>query len=62
MNEASTREQLQDIRDKAEDAANTVKNIHWQRAYRDLADAADKLDAMEARTEGKNEPKEIKSD
>lgn len=45
-----TREELQDIRDKAHDCADDVKCICWKRAYLALADAADRLDAMEART------------
>ena len=46
-----TREELQDIRNKAVESAEAVANNHWQRAYKQLADAADRLDAMEARTE-----------
>ncbi len=46
-----TREELQGIRDKAVENADSVPNNFWQRAYKQLADAADKLDAMEARTE-----------
>ena len=45
------REELQAIRDKAVENAEHVANNHWRRAYKQLADAADKLDAMEARTE-----------
>lgn len=48
-----TREELRSIRKKAVDNAEAVPNNHWQRAYRQLADAADRLDAMEARTEDK---------
>lgn len=44
------REVLQGIRDGALDIANRTPNENWQRAYRQLADAADRLDAMEART------------
>ncbi len=46
-----TREELQDIRGKAVLNAEAVPANHWQRAYKQLADAADRLDAMEARTE-----------
>lgn len=53
MNETFTREVLQGIRDDAVRASESVPNNHWQRAYRQLADAADRLDAMEARTEEK---------
>ena len=49
-----TRDELESIIEQAENEANTVKNVHWQRAYRDLADAANCLDAMEARTEDKD--------
>ncbi len=48
-----TRDELQDICIRAENQANTVRNQLWQRAFRELADAADKLDAMEARSEDK---------
>jgi len=34
--------------------AKAVPNNHWQRAYKQLADAADRLDAMETRTEEKD--------
>ena len=44
-----TREELQDIRSRAEDAGSTVPNWHWRAAYNDLAQAADHLDAMIAR-------------
>jgi len=43
------REVLQGIRDDATIMADVVKNDHWKRAYRELADATDRLDAMEAR-------------
>ena len=46
-----TREELQNIREKAVDNAESVANNHWKRAYKQLADAVDRLDAMEARTE-----------
>ena len=48
-----TRKELQDTRNKAIDNAESVPNNHWKRAYKQLADAADRLDAMEARTEDK---------
>lgn len=57
--EEFTREELQGIRNKAVENAEAVPNNHWQRAYRQLADAADRLDAMEARTEEKEEISEI---
>ncbi len=46
-----TRKELQELRERAVGHAKSVPNNHWQRAYRQLADAADRLDAMEARTE-----------
>ncbi len=49
--EEFTREELKDLRDKAVANAESVPNNHWQRAYRQLADALDRLDAMEARAE-----------
>lgn len=48
-----TREVFQGIRDDAVEMVESVPNNHWQRAYKQLADAADRLDAMEARTEEK---------
>jgi len=47
------RDRLQKIRDEAHQLAECggVTNINWQRAYAQLADAADRLDAMVARTE-----------
>ena len=48
-----TREELQNIRDEAVKCAEFVADNHWRRAYKQLADAADRLDAMEARTEDK---------
>lgn len=45
-----SREVLQGIRDDAWDIAKEIPNEIWQRAYRQLADVADRLDAMEART------------
>lgn len=52
-----TREELQEIRAKAVNNAEAVANNHWKRAYKQLADATDRLDAMMARTEDK-EPDE----
>lgn len=40
---------LQAIRELAENAAENVENPFWSNAYADLATAADRLDAMEAR-------------
>jgi len=51
MRNTFEREELQGIRDRAENIAGTVANYGWKRAYIELADAADRLDAMEARTE-----------
>ena len=51
--ESFTREELQTIRKKAVENANEVKNSYWKNAYIEFAYAADKLDAMEARTEDK---------
>ena len=46
------RETLQGIRDTArEEAVNSYLNSHWQAAFRELARAADHLDAMQARAE-----------
>ncbi len=45
-----TREKLQDLRDEAIKSADSADNQLWQSAYYALADAADRLDAMEART------------
>ncbi len=45
-----TREELIEIRGKAEKLAETIPNQTWKRAHLALADAADHLDAMEART------------
>lgn len=42
---------LQDLRDTAKGMCVNNLNIDWVRAYEALADAADRLDAMEARTE-----------
>ena len=44
------RDFLQDLREGAERQAKEVKSETWIRAYLRLADAADCLDAMEART------------
>jgi len=44
------RETLQAIRDTARaEAVNSYLNGHWQTAFRELARAADHLDAMQAR-------------
>ena len=53
--ELFSREILQGIRDDAEKMVEHTVNNHWRRAYKQLADAADRLDAMEARTEDKEE-------
>ena len=46
------REELQGIREKA-DINSVCANSHWQRAYERLADAADTLDGMMARSTNK---------
>jgi len=46
------REELQGIREKA-DINSVCANSHWQRAYERLADAADTLDGMMARSTDK---------
>jgi len=51
--ERFSREVLQGIRDDAQEMVGRIENNHWRRAYEQLADAADRLDAMEARTEDK---------
>lgn len=45
-----TREKLQEIREKALESEINVQNPFWKDAYLDLAKAADRLDAMIART------------
>ncbi len=47
------REELRNIREKAVEQAISCPNNHWTRAYKQLADAADRLDAMMARCEDK---------
>ena len=49
------RKELWEIRSRAEKQAEIVVNPHWKRAYRWLADAADRLDAMIARTTWKED-------
>ncbi len=45
------REDLQDLRELAINAANVDGvNVIWARAYIEIADAADRMDAMIART------------
>lgn len=45
------RKELQELRQRAEEHAESIPNNHWKRAYEQLTDALDRLDAMEARTE-----------
>ena len=45
------RKELQDIRSRALEAAVNVNNRCWIDAYRNLAYATDRLDAMNARSE-----------
>lgn len=51
--ESFTREELQNICLRATECAKTFKNLNWIDACGDLAAAAGRLDAMEARTEDK---------
>ena len=46
-----TRTELQDLRERAEILADVVPSIPWKRAYMELADSLDRLDAMIARCE-----------
>ena len=46
------RQELQEIREAALEGELTCENELWKRAYRDLQDVADRLDAMRARCEG----------
>lgn len=46
-----TRTELQELRDKAIADSDTAADNRWRQAYIQLAEAADRLDAMEARTE-----------
>ena len=50
-----TREELIDIRGRAETEAEHTPNKRWNRAYLCLASAADHLDAMETRTIAKED-------
>lgn len=45
------RERLQKIEEEAFQESGSVTNSQWRRALIQLADAADRLDAMIARTE-----------
>ena len=49
--EGFSREKLQELRKEAKNSATYVANDVWKRAYLQLMDAADRLDAMMARTE-----------
>jgi len=51
---AFTREELQAIKNKAMNERDTISNKYWKRALVALADAADRVDAMIARTEERN--------
>ena len=53
MSKDFEREELQEIRDRAVGITETVGNDHWKQALKQLAGAADRLDAMIARTEDK---------
>ena len=54
-----TREEYQDISERAVNMQRKVKNSYWKRAYLRLADAADALDAMEVRTIDNEENLEV---
>ena len=45
------RRELQELRERALQAANDVVNQGWKRAYEDMAQAANVLDAFMARIE-----------
>ena len=51
------RKDYQKIRDDALELSESVENLNWKRVYQELASVADKLDAMEARTQA-NTPQE----
>ena len=53
-----TREFLQDLRTAAFAAKDVVVNESWRDAYLRLGTAADRLDAMEARTEENLNPQQ----
>lgn len=55
-----TREELQGIEQRAAGMANKDINPFWRRAYLNLADACDRIDAMTARTEDRNGMETIK--
>jgi len=55
MSKDFEREELQEIRDRAIRITKTVGNDHWRQALKQLAGAADRLDAMIARTEDKED-------
>ena len=46
-----SRVELQELREKAIASKKGVINPQWNRAYDQLADAADRIDAMKARLE-----------
>ena len=57
-----TREELQEIRMKAEEAADVYRgDTSWRRAYLRLVDAATTLDAFMARKEEKTLPTYMKT-
>ena len=49
----NSRTYLQKLRREAEKREKEVANPYWRRAYIDLADAVDRLDAITARVEEK---------
>lgn len=56
QDKAMGRAGLQGVRNRAFAYAEEVTDPIWRRAYERLADAADTLDAMIARTESQEEP------
>lgn len=51
MIDLTNRNELIDLREQAESMITGTANLSWVRAYERLADAANNLDAMIARTE-----------
>ncbi len=55
-----TRELLQGIRNEASNVAKETLNPQWRRAWEGLADAADRVDAMMARSQVPQSPTEAR--
>jgi len=51
---AFNREELQALRERAKNCRDAGANEPWARAFMDLYDALDRLDAMKSRSEIKN--------